>query len=298
VRFGRPQETASELAVIDRETKVSRIIEIKPLPEMSRLRLRDADQRKDGTFVVSAAWDEAGAPERGLLFLAEDGRILKKAVSNVSIGRIALLDHGLVAATIQPTRDGEPRFPGGAMLMMLGYYDLETGVEMAQSAIGWPGDFKSFWDQARDLMVRSVSPVPGGSVLSQPASAVAHRIMTGANRSGPLSFLVAGDGGTTWFEKPMEGPFEAMAIVPFVRDGRTRYVVAWARRRPDALSVVLPARIDRVILAAYREGGSQSAIATLEVPSDLHDLASDGVRVFTVAGSPTGWRIDEVGFSE
>jgi hypothetical protein len=141
-------------------------------------------------------------------------------------------------------------------------------------------------------MVRAVSPIPGGSVLSQPRFAVAHRSVIPAKRGGELSFDVGGR--TTWFKKPKEGPFEAIAIVPFVRRGKTNYVVAWARMLPGVRSLVPTAQHDEVVLAEYREGGEQIAIGTLGVPNDLLDLASDGERVFVTAGRPTGWRIDEV----
>jgi hypothetical protein len=303
VLLNHMKDPSPELGIVDLNKKTSRVIQVKLLPELQRLWLRAVDQRKDGSFIASASWVENRLSRSGLFYIDQAGTITKKMGYDISVGNIAILQYGYVGATIQSPPYAEPQDAEKPHHLMSGFFDEESGALVMRSTMGWRGDFSTFTEQQRDLMVRSVSPVREGYVLTQPHSARASWVTHSAKRLPGGAPDPSGAGGmTTWFDGP-EGGVQAaerkvVAIALMYVEDKVKYVVAWGRRRPGVHNLN-PAEhesfYDDVVLSAYSEGGRQKPFITAEVPSDLYDLVSDGNRVFIVAGKGTGdWRIEEV----
>lgn len=293
-----PESDPPALITIDLANKRTDTIPVQAMPDMQHLVLRLAEQRKDRSFVVSAAWIEKGVPRNGLIHVAPDGKVVQKAGYGISVGRIAILDNGSIAAAIQPPRDAESTEVDRAAPFMLGFFDEDTGSLLNQSGAGIHQGYSGYQDQHMDLMVRTVTPIPGGVVFCQPKTASATHMKVPALRtpSRKTDARFESEPSTTRFSSPAEGPYEVIAIAPIRKGQSPDYLVAWGRKRAaTAFPALKPdQKYDEIVLAAYRHGGTQSPTETLKVPNDLWDLLSDGRNVFALSGAAFDWRIEQI----
>jgi hypothetical protein len=286
------------LAVIDLRAHHTNVIEIKPLPEMQGLALRHADQRKDGTFIVSAGWVEKNFSRNGLIYVDATGAIQKKSGYGYSVGRIAILESGWVAATLQAPRNPDAHDPNEKSPFLAGYFHEDSGEFAQTDTLGANLKYSSYDEQHRDLLGRTVSPLPNGYVLCQAKGAIAIREelpQHSASTKGAHAFSTGGRNST--FEKPRPGAYEIIAIAPVqLGEGAPKYLLGWGRKRAVPLAKALrpDEKYDEMLLALYEEGLSQKPIAVMDVQEELWDVISDGRRVFAVLGHAFGAHIDEI----
>jgi hypothetical protein len=277
------------------------LIDVRPLPETTRLNIRSIARLDRDSFVASAAWTEGNTSRSGFLFLDSEGKAVRKIGYGISLRSFAVLPQGLLAASIQEPSPFESPEADSPSPFTAAVFEM-NGEMVNRIMAGGSGVDKKQSEQLRRHGMRKVYPAPEGFWVSFPyarqMSLQNLRTENGRMARNPTSGKVEQGkvmrgAWTRYLDTPaqLEGDHGAYArtILPR-RDGG--FLALWEYGRPRSAPST---SYGSFALVTYDEAGKAARFE--EVPGVAIQLIYDGEEGRLLQVDPTGqsWSIVSLG---